>query len=240
MSKASPDTTNQDGEEKLYLADWRRRVADLYAEVRHLSEADPQAAHVLWQKAREALYRGHPSSPVPAELRPGFRSLHFAYDSGVRFELTLVVDADADADAAAAVDPAARSGAMPPLSRFGTGALPASTGEAPESDRIGWLDIPLPGGIRRLAVLWLREYSGGIFVPFRDATNGTETYGGGRNLLDTAKGADLGGDPGCGTIVIDFNFAYQPSCAFDPCWSCPLAPPENRLDVRIRAGERIA
>jgi uncharacterized protein (DUF1684 family) len=231
---ASPETTNQDGEDKLYLADWRRRVADLYAEVRHLSEADPQAAHVLWQKAREALYRGHPSSPVPAELRPEFRSLHFAYDPGLRFELKLVLDA------AAAVEPAVRPRRLPPLSRFGAVALPASTGEAPESDRIGWLDVPLPGGIRRLAVFWLREYSGGIFVPFRDATNGTETYGGGRYLLDTAKGADLGGDPGCGTIVIDFNFAYQPSCAFDPRWSCPLAPPENRLDVGIRAGERIA
>ena len=110
---ASPETTNRDGEEKLYLADWRRRVADLYAEVRHLSEADPQAAHVLWQKAREALYRGHPSSPVPAELRPEFRSLHFAYDPGFRFELTLI------ADETEAVDPAARSGGSPPLSRFG-------------------------------------------------------------------------------------------------------------------------
>ena len=89
-------------------------------------------------------------------------------------------------------------------------------------------------------MFWLREYSGGIFVPFRDATNGTETYGGGRYLLDTAKGADLGGDADRGTIVIDFNFAYQPSCAFDPRWSCPLAPPENRLDIAIRAGERIA
>ena len=231
---ASPETTNRDGEEKLYLADWRRRVADLYAEVRHLSEADPQAAHVLWQKAREALYRGHPSSPVPAELRPEFRSLHFAYDPGFRFELTLI------ADETEAVDPAARSGGSPPLSRFGAVALPASTGEAPASDRIGWLDVPLPPGTRRLSVFWLREYSGGIFVPFRDTTNGTETYGGGRYLLDTAKGADLGGDTECGTIVIDFNFAYQPSCAFDPRWSCPLAPPENRLDVGIRAGERIA
>lgn len=231
---ASPETTNQDGEGKLYLADWRRRVADLYAEVRHLSEADPQAAHVLWQKAREALFRGHPSSPVPAELRPEFRSLHFAYDPGLRFELKLVLDA------AAAVDPAARPRGLPSTTHLGAVTLPVSIGEAPESDRIGWLDVPPPGGIRRLAVFWLREYSGGIFVPFRDATNGTETYGGGRYLLDTAKGADLGGDAECGTIVIDFNFAYQPSCAFDPRWSCPLAPPENRLDVGIRAGERIA
>jgi uncharacterized protein (DUF1684 family) len=82
-------------------------------------------------------------------------------------------------------------------------------------------------------------YAGGLFIPFRDATNGAETYPAGRYLVDGAKGADLGGDAETGTITIDFNFAYQPSCAFDPRWACPLAPPENRLDIRICAGERL-
>jgi uncharacterized protein (DUF1684 family) len=73
-------------------------------------------------------------------------------------------------------------------------------------------------------------------VPLRDATAGTTTYGAGRYLLDTVKGADLGmeGD----RLVLDFNFAYNPSCAYDPRWVCPLAPPPNRLDVAIEAGER--
>ena len=53
------------------------------------------------------------------------------------------------------------------------------------------------------------------------------------------KGADLGGDPAAGTLVVDLNFAFQPSCAFDPKWACPLAPPENRLAARIEAGERL-
>ena len=233
MSTASPETRDSTGNEKLYLADWRRYVADLYAEVRRLSVADPEAGHGLWMKTREGLYRRHPSSPVPVERRADFRALHFAYNPGLRFELALVVGP-------APVEPPSQPGGLPAATRFGTIALPASTGEAPESDRIGWLEVPLSGGPRRLAVFWLREYSGGIFVPFRDATNGTETYGGGRYLLDTAKGADLGGDAERATIVIDFNFAYQPSCAFDPRWSCPLAPPENRLDIAIRAGERIA
>jgi uncharacterized protein (DUF1684 family) len=236
MSTASPESRDQTGNEKLYLADWRRCVADLYAEIRRLSVADPEAAHGLWMKTREWLYRSHPSSPVPVEGRTDFRALHFAYDPGLRFELALV------AGQAAPVEPPSEPGGVPgaaTVGRFGAIALPASTGEAPESDRIGWLDVPLPGGPRQLAVFWLREYSGGIFVPFRDATNGTETYGGGRYLLDTAKGADLGGDAERGTIVIDFNFAYQPSCAFDPRWSCPLAPPENRLDIAITAGEQI-
>ena len=82
-------------------------------------------------------------------------------------------------------------------------------------------------------------YAGGLFIPFRDGTNGTETYGAGRYLVDGAKSADLGGDPAAGTLTIDFNFAFQPSCAFDPRWACPLAPPENRLDIAVRAGERL-
>jgi uncharacterized protein (DUF1684 family) len=83
-------------------------------------------------------------------------------------------------------------------------------------------------------------YAGGLFLPFRDATNGSTTYGAGRYVLDAAKSADLGGDPAAGTLVVDLNFAYHPSCAFDPQWSCPLAPPESRLGVAIEAGERLS
>jgi uncharacterized protein (DUF1684 family) len=82
-------------------------------------------------------------------------------------------------------------------------------------------------------------YAGGLFLPFRDATNGGETYGAGRYLLDAAKSADLGGDADRATLTLDFNFSFQPSCAFDPKWACPLAPRENWLDVPIRAGERL-
>jgi uncharacterized protein (DUF1684 family) len=87
-----------------------------------------------------------------------------------------------------------------------------------------------------LDAYWLETYGGGVFVPVRDGTSGAETYGGGRYLLDTVKGADLGGREG--TLVLDFNFAYNPSCAWDPRWACPLTPPANRLAVRIEAGER--
>ena len=106
--------------------------------------------------------------------------------------------------------------------------------------RIGSVQLPFPEGSRRLSVFWMDGYAGGLFLPFRDATNGVETYGAGRYLLDGAKGADLGGDVARATLILDFNFAYQPSCAFDPRWACPLAPPENRLDIQVRAGERIA
>jgi uncharacterized protein len=87
-----------------------------------------------------------------------------------------------------------------------------------------------------LELYWLDAYGGGVFLPFTDGTSGSDTYGGGRYLLDTVKGADLGEENG--RLVLDFNFAYNPSCAYDPRWICPLSPPENRLPVAVRAGEQ--
>ncbi len=207
---------------ELTLADWRRRVAELYTEVRATARHDPEAAWGRWRAARETLFRTHPDSPVPEADRGAFRALHFPYDPGLRFE-------------SVAVRPA-----PPPPPGGGLLALPNSGSDTLAFSRIGTVEIPFPGGARTLALFWMSGYAGGLFLPFRDATNGTETYGAGRYLLDAAKSADLGGDPGSGTLVLDFNFAYQPSCAFDPKWACPLAPPENRLDIPIRAGERIA
>jgi len=88
-----------------------------------------------------------------------------------------------------------------------------------------------------LDLYWLEGYGGGAFLPFADATRGTETYGAGRYLLDTVKGSDLGGEDG--RLVLDFNFAYNPSCSYDDRWACPLTPPANRLSIPIRAGERL-
>ena len=117
--------------------------------------------------------------------------------------------------------------------------LPNSGADVLAFHRIGSVTIPFAAGERRLSTFWMEGYAGGLFLAFRDGTNGTETYGAGRYLLDAAKSADLGGDPVRGTMILDFNFAYQPSCAFDPQWACPLAPPENRIDLRIEAGERM-
>ena len=89
-----------------------------------------------------------------------------------------------------------------------------------------------------LELYWLEGYGGGVFLPFGDVTSGKETYSGGRYVLDTVKGADLGGDAQ-GQLVLDFNFAYNPSCSYDPRWACPLTPHANRLDFEMRAGERM-
>ena len=88
-----------------------------------------------------------------------------------------------------------------------------------------------------LTLYWIAGYGGGLFLPFVDATSGSETYGGGRYLLDTIKGADLG--VADGRTVLDFNFAYNPSCSYSPQWTCPLALPANRLPGAIRAGEMM-
>jgi uncharacterized protein len=208
-------------ENRLTLADWRRRVAAMYVEVRAMAAVDPAAALAHWRASREWLYREHAQSPVPAADRAAFRARHFDHDPALRF--TVVVDP-----------------APPPAPGALALELPNSGSDSLSFRRVGTVRLPFPAGEQQLSVFWLAGYAGGLFIPFRDATNGTETYGAGRYLVDAAKSADLGGDPAARTLILDFNFAYQPSCAFDPRWACPLAPPENRLAVAVRAGERLA
>lgn len=200
--------------EHLDLADWRRRVAALYADVRADPDPGPERL-AAFRAARDGLFRSHPQSPIPASDRPGFRGLaYWPYDPALRVTARL----DPDPDAA--------------LSD-----LPVSTGDPLAFSLIGWVDFTVGGSAERLGVYWLAGYSGGIFIPFRDATNGRSTYGGGRYVWDTAKGADLGSEGD--SLVLDFNYAYHPSCAYDSKWSCPLAPRENWLAAAIRAGERL-
>ena len=206
--------------DRAWLADWRRQVAALYVEVRAMAASDPAIALAHWRAVRERLYREHPQSPVPPESRPAFRAVHFEHDPTLRFEV--------------AVEPA-----PPPAPGAFALQLPNSGADTLSFSRVGRIAIPFVDGERTVSVFWMAGYVGGLFIPFRDATNGTETYAAGRYLVDAAKSADLGGDPAAGTLTIDFNFAFQPSCAFDPRWACPLAPSENRLDIAVRAGERL-
>jgi uncharacterized protein (DUF1684 family) len=217
----------------LTLADWRRTIATLYADVRRIAADDPVAAVEHWRAVREELFRTHPQSPVPAADRGAFRARHFDHDPALRF--TVPVE---PIDAA----PTGSLGGAGPID-FGSAAavgLPVSGGGTMAFHRFGAVTVPFPEGPRRLELFWMEGYAGGLFLPFRDATNGTETYGAGRYLLDGAKSADLGGDTGPrATLILDFNFAFQPSCAFDPRFACPLSPPSNRLDLAVRAGERL-
>ena len=217
-----PDWAQGDGSatDRAWLADWRRQISALYAEVRAMAASDPTVALAHWRAVRERLFREHPQSPLPRAARPTFRAAHFPHDPSLRFEVRL--------------EPAPPSppGALPLE-------LPNSGQDTLSFSRLGRIELPFTDRPRTLSVFWMAGYAGGLFIPFRDDTNGHETYGAGRYLLDTAKGADLGGDPRAGTLIVDFNFATQPSCAFDARWACPLAPPENRLDLPIHAGERL-
>src|ERR671919_619110 len=180
-----PDRVTGEGRsssrETLQLFDWRRRVTDLYAEIR--AAVDPRAAWDQWRRVRHELLTAHPQSPIAEGGRGSF-------PRGESFGFT----------------------------RFGTARFDHE-GEA-----------------LSLGLYWMDGYAGGLFLSFRDATSGKTTYGAGRYLFDTVKGADLGSE-GDG-LILDFNFSYNPSCAYDPSWACPLAPPDNRLPVAIRAGEK--
>jgi hypothetical protein len=201
--------------EHLDLADWRRRVAAMYAALRADRRA-PQVRLVTFRAGKDRLFAEHSSSPVPEERRATFRGLAYW-----RHDPALSVHARLEPDPEAAPTEVPRSGEGPGMA----------------FSRIGWVGFVVNGAEQRLAVYWLNEYAGGIFIPFRDATSGRETYGGGRYLWDSAKGADLGSEGD--TLVLDFNFAYHPSCVYDERWSCPLAPQENWLSVPIAAGERL-
>jgi len=198
----------------LTLLAWRRAVHALYAEVRAAS--DPAAAHEAWRTGRDELLLHHPDSPIMAADRPGFGGARVApYDPAYRFEAEL----DPDVEPHRLEVPTATDGVVP-------------------FERIGVLHLPDVGD---LDVWWLDSYGGGIFVPVKDGLKGRQTYGAGRYLLDTVKGADLGGDvdlaTGRGTLVADLNFAYNPSCAYDPAWACPLAQPGNTVPVELPVGE---
>jgi uncharacterized protein (DUF1684 family) len=202
-------------EDHIGLWEWRRRTAELYAEIRAFD--DPEFAWRLWRDTRDELFRGHPQSPLDAPRRRAFGGLElFDYDPAFR----CVVDL-APARAAATHDlSGGRDGYVQLIPFARTEGL---------LDRFGG----------ELTLYWLGGYGGGVFLPFRDATTGRATFGGGRYLLDGIKGADLGVDAE-GRAVLDFNFAYNPSCAYSARWICPLAPQENTLPVAIHAGERLS
>jgi hypothetical protein len=198
--------------EDLAMMDWRRQTSQLYTRVR--AETDPGAGHALWRAGRDEMFRNHAQSPLsPGDplLKTGIQ--YWPYDPALRFELDLIAE-------------------EPRLVE-----LPTSSTVTLPLRLLGKVRLPEPLGFE-LDIWRLQQYGGGLFVPFRDGTAGTSTFIGGRYLLDTVKGADLGGSDS--TVILDFNFAYHPSTQYNPKWVCPLAPQGNSTEVCIEAGERIA
>jgi len=212
--------------EFLELSGWRRAVAGLYAAVR--AEDDPRHGHELWRRSRDELFREHPQSPLPPGDPLRATGLpYWPYNPALRFELPLL-----------------------PAEELSLG-VPTSEGVT-AMDRIGRVRLPPPLDAA-VDVWWLRQYGGGLLLPLRDGTSGRSghggqsgsgqssygqsSYGGGRYVLDTAKGADLGGRDG--RLVVDLNFLYHPSCRYNDAWQCPLAPPGNTISSPVAAGERL-
>ena len=189
-------------------------MGDLY----RLSGAD---ALQRFRQGRDDLFRRHPLSPLSDEARARFKGLaYFDHDPGYRLTARLE---PAEAGDPLVIDTGGEDGII-------------------TYRRAGWLRFHLGGKDCRLTVFSLVAYGGGLFLPFRDGTSGSETYGGGRYLFDTAKNTDglsLEIRAGSPDITMDFNFAYNASCAYDARWACPLAPRENWLPVPVRAGEKV-
>jgi uncharacterized protein (DUF1684 family) len=196
--------------EELELADYRRRVAEMYL----APPTEGAAGWAAFRAARERLFREHPQSALDPADRDAFTGLpYFDYDE--RYRVPARVTAPAEGGELA-IDTGGDDGLL-------------------RCRRAARLVTPLG----TLTLFWITGYGGGLFLPFRDATAGRETYGGGRYLVDTIKGTHgraltVTGDD----AVLDFNYAYNPSCAYNPRYACPLAPRENWLDAPVRAGER--
>jgi uncharacterized protein (DUF1684 family) len=217
----------------LDLYEYRRRVAQMYQEREQALRAGEDASAVLreFRRAKDALFAEHPQSALNAEQRRHFAGLdYFPYNAALCVEALLT-----------------------PVSSDAQPSLEASGPHAMRFQRAARLAFTLENMPLELTVYWIDVYGGGLFLPFRDSTCGEESYGGGRYLFDTVKGSDFlplervsapAGQAetslgyGGGRILLDFNYAYNPSCAYDPRWVCPLAPNENRLPLPIRAGER--
>ena len=192
------------------IADFRTRVADLYADVRRSGTSE--ASWRTWRRDRDALLLTHPDSPITGagEGWPG--QAFWDYDPTWR------VLGEIDPDAT------------------GPGIeIHQQTGLIDRFDHVGVVRFTRDGADHELPIYWARSYSGGWFLPFKDATAGKETFGVGRYLLDQAKSSHLGTEED--RLVLDFNFAYHPSCVWGD-WLCPLARPESLLPIRVEAGER--
>ncbi len=195
------------------LLDYRRAVAGMYARAR-TPEPDTTARCIQFRDERDRLFRDHPQSPLPDGEKASFTGLdYYDYDPLLRYTLPVEYD----------VEP-------------GTIGIELQEDGLVRLQRFGRVRLPVDDKEHSLSLFWVFGYGGGVFLPFKDVTSGPETYEGGRYLLDTIKHADLGSEDG--RLVLDFNYAYNPSCAYNPRWHCPLSPPENDLPTEVRAGEK--
>ncbi|MDQ2742785.1 MAG: DUF1684 domain-containing protein [Chloroflexota bacterium] len=201
----------------LALYDYRQRVALMYRERNGALRAghDPEAVLQHFRARRDELFATHPQSALDDDQRSTFRGLaYFPYRP--------------DAIVAGIIEPARDTQRL---------VIQISERETVPLETVGTIKFTF--GVHRaaLSLYWIEVYGGGLFLPFRDRTAPDLTYGGGRYVFDTIKGSDFLSVED-GRLSLDFNYAYNPSCAYNHRWTCPLAPPSNQLPFPIAAGEK--
>lgn len=200
---------------RIALADWRRRIAELYARIRSAPAARQPEAWQTYCAVRDDLFKHHPQTPLDAAQRANFTGLdYYPYNP----EWRVIGRLNGDVSPEIRIVHLADDGQL----RYTV---------------VARVEFAIGGVAAALNLFWIEGYGGGLFLPFRDTTNGNGTFGGGRYLYDSIKGADLGANGG--EIVLDFNYAYNPSCGYNSHWVCPLSPPENRLPFAVTAGEKV-
>jgi uncharacterized protein (DUF1684 family) len=158
---------------------------------------------------KDAFFRDDPRSPLTPDQRTNFRGLSYYPEDG-RLRIDGVLDTEVD--------------------RTEEIAMATSTGGTQAYHRAGKIRFEVEGQTADITLYGSSDMPE-LFVPFRDATSGTETYGAGRYLEVEPP------EPG-GRVLVDFNLAYNPYCCYNESWSCPIPPRENWLAVPVRAGER--
>ncbi|GHO95489.1 hypothetical protein KSF_055370 [Reticulibacter mediterranei] len=204
----------------LDLYDYRCRVATSYHKRNQalLASEDPALTLQRFRKERDNLFASHPQSALDEEQKREFQGLrYFPYNPALRFTVTVNTNVASESQH-----------------------MTLSEQESLNMTTVGQVSLIVDGQPVTLSLYWLDIYGGGLFLPFRDATCPQESYGGGRYLFDTIKGSTpvpIPNETGWKRMILDFNYAYNPSCAYNPRWICPLAPAENTLTVAIAAGE---
>ena len=160
--------------------------------------------------SKDEFFANDEDSPLTPQQRKQFRNLeYYPENDGLRFEVALQEFPDQEKKPTEII---------------------TSTGDSNTQIRWGKFSFMVDG--QEVSLTVFRSVDGEeFFLPFADSTSGSETYGAGR-YLELVPLHD-------GRYLIDFNYAYNPYCAYNPRWSCPIPPPGNRLKVAIPAGEKL-
>lgn len=201
------------------LYDYRQRTFLMYRKRNTLLQQGTNPAAVMkeFRQEKDDLFLNHPQSALDDTQKSKFKGLsYFDYDPSFAIEAELQE--------------------IPPRAITVT----KNQYETMTLTSIAQVTFAKDNKPATLSIYWIEIYGGGLFLPFHDPTSPETCYGAGRYLFDTIKGSNCleSMRDGKRTIIMDFNYAYNPSCAYNPAWICPLPPVENRIDIPITAGEK--